>query len=498
MNLDRDKYYSLITNHPDAFAYHQIITDDNGNPVDYVFLEVNNAFEEMTSLSREKIIGKKVTEVLPAIKESEFDWIGTYGQVALSGKAVRFENLSEPLGRWYEVSASSDEHGNFIALYRDISEQKKAEKALNDSKDLYIRMFEKAPFGYQSLDEDGNFLMVNNAWLSLLGYQTDEVIGKWFGDFLAPDYVEAFRERFPLFKKKGKVHSEFPMVNKKGHQQIIEFEGVIGYKADGSFERTHCVLADITERKKAEEKIRTLNAELESRVRDRTTKLEAVNKELASFAYSISHDFRAPLRALNAFSASLTEKYGEQLDEQGLHYLKRISNAALYMSDLVDALLSLSRITRTEVKEQALDIDHLAEEILKELQEAEPERQVKVNVAPSLSAKGDIALLKAALENLIDNAWKFSSKEPQAEIEVGVTVIDGEKVFFVRDNGVGFNMAYADKLFGAFQRLHGADEFPGTGIGLATVQRIINRHGGRIWGESEVGKGATLYFTLQM
>jgi len=167
------------------------------------------------------------------------------------------------------------------------------------------------------------------------------------------------------------------------------------------------------------------------------------------------------------------------------------------MSDLVDDLLSLSRITRADVKKQVVDISHLAEEILRELQEAEPERRVTITVEPGLSAKGDKTLLKAVLVNLSDNAWKFSSKEEQADIKVGQTIMDGEDVFFVKDNGVGFNMAYADKLFGAFQRLHGVDEFPGTGIGLASVQRIVSRHGGRIWAESEVGKGATFYFTLK-
>jgi PAS domain S-box-containing protein len=257
------------------------------------------------------------------------------------------------------------------------------------------------------------------------------------------------------------------------------------------------LIGSMIETKQAEAKIIKSNTELEQRVKDRTIELEAVNKELASFAYSISHDFRAPLRALDGFSASLTDKYSEQLDEQGLHYLDRIRNAAIYMSDLIDDLLELSRITRAKLKEQEVDISHLSKEILKDLLEAEPERRVKVEVAQGLSAKGDIALLKSTLENLIGNAWKYSSKEAQAEIEVGRTTIDGGETFFIRDNGVGFNMAYADKLFGAFQRLHRADEFPGTGIGLATVQRIINRHGGQIWAESAVGKGATFYFTLK-
>jgi signal transduction histidine kinase len=254
---------------------------------------------------------------------------------------------------------------------------------------------------------------------------------------------------------------------------------------------------EVTERKKAEAEIRKLNAELERRVEERTMELEALNRELKSFSYSISHDFRAPLRALNAFSANLTEKYADQLDEQGRHYLNRINKASLYMSDLVDDLLKLSRITRSEMKLQVVDISQVAEEFVNDLQEAEPARRVNVVITPDLRAKGDFPLLKVVLENLIENAWKFSSKEAQAEIEVGRITTDGEEVFFVSDNGVGFNMAYSKNLFGAFQRLHGVDEFPGTGIGLATVQRIINRHGGRIWAEAEVGKGATFYFTLK-
>ena len=246
----------------------------------------------------------------------------------------------------------------------------------------------------------------------------------------------------------------------------------------------------------AEAALSKLNAELESRIAERTVELEAVNKELQSFAYSISHDFRAPLRALDGFSASLQKKYGEHLDDEGRHYLNRIRNAAIYMSNLVDDLLVLSRITRSEFKQKQVDLSKLASEIVDHLKETEPQRQTTIKIAPVLQVRGDAALLQSALQNLLENAWKFSSKETQTEIEVGRTTMDGEEVFFVRDNGVGFNMAYAKNLFGAFQRLHGVNEFPGTGIGLATVQRIINRHGGRIWAESEVGKGATFYFTL--
>jgi len=257
------------------------------------------------------------------------------------------------------------------------------------------------------------------------------------------------------------------------------------------------LLGVLVERHKRGLELAELNEKLEQRVKERTIELEAVNKELEAFAYSVSHDLRAPLRALDGFSANLENNYADHLDKQGKHFIFRIRNASLRMSELIDDLLELSRITRTEIKQQEVDISHLSEEIFKELQEAEPGRRVEVEIAPGLTTRGDLPLLRAALENLLSNAWNFSSKKPQAKIEVGRTTRGGEKPFFVCDNGAGFDMAYADKLFGAFQRLHGKEEFPGTGIGLATVQRIINRHGGRIWAEAEVGKGATFYFTLE-
>jgi signal transduction histidine kinase/ABC-type amino acid transport substrate-binding protein len=257
------------------------------------------------------------------------------------------------------------------------------------------------------------------------------------------------------------------------------------------------IISNAFARKEAEAAIAKLNADLEHRIAERTVQLEALNKELESFAYSISHDFRAPLRALDGFSANLQAKYDDHLDDQGRHYLNRIRNAAIYMSNLVDDLLDLSRINRKELKKQQVDLSKQASEVMALLQQTEPQREANFMIAPELQVHGDAALLQSALQNLLENAWKFSSKEAQAEIEVGRTKVEGEAVFFVRDNGVGFNMAYAKNLFGAFQRLHGVNEFPGTGIGLATVQRIINRHGGRIWAESEVGKGATFYFTLQ-
>jgi signal transduction histidine kinase len=252
--------------------------------------------------------------------------------------------------------------------------------------------------------------------------------------------------------------------------------------------------------------LRDLNAELEERVLERTAQLQTSNKELESFSYSVSHDLRAPLRGIAGFSEALNSEYADALGEDGKHYLKRIQGNTQRMAQLIDDLLLLARITRRELKQQEVDLSKLAGEIADELRAQEPQRQVQFEIEEQATARGDAGLLKIVLTNLLGNAWKFTSARTEAKIQFGVLPQTSlsqdengekraeEKVFFVRDNGAGFNMTYAHKLFGTFQRLHSADQFPGTGIGLATVQRIINRHGGRIWAEAEVDKGATFYF----
>lgn len=260
--------------------------------------------------------------------------------------------------------------------------------------------------------------------------------------------------------------------------------------------RTIDLEQEVAERRRAEEEVRQANEELENRVEERTAQIAAANKELDSFAYSVSHDLRAPLRGIDGFSQALLEDYGERLDDTAKDYISRVRAGCSRMGDLIDDMLQLSRMSRGEIHRRDVDLSVMAGEIASELKKSAPERDVAFDLAPGVVVNGDAVLLRAVMDNLLGNAWKFTSKTEGAKIAFGTQESKGKKVVFVRDNGAGFDMAYADKLFTAFQRLHSPQEFEGTGIGLATVQRIIHRHDGKIWAEGETGKGATFYFSL--
>jgi len=253
---------------------------------------------------------------------------------------------------------------------------------------------------------------------------------------------------------------------------------------------------EISENKMAIQEINRLNAELEQRVDERTSQLAAVVKELEAFSYSVSHDLRSPLRSMEGFSTALLEDYGSQLDDIGRDYLVRIKTAAQRMSQLIDDMLKLSRITRSDLHRTDLNLSDLASVVIAEIQSADPQRQVKWIVRPGMMVNGDPNMLRIVLVNLLENAWKFTSRHAAACITVSFVEKEGRPVYYVRDDGAGFDMNYAAKLFAPFQRMHGASEFHGSGIGLATVQRVIARHGGTVWAESIVEQGTTIYFSL--
>jgi light-regulated signal transduction histidine kinase (bacteriophytochrome) len=300
---------------------------------------------------------------------------------------------------------------------------------------------------------------------------------------------------YPLLGKE-KERQIFATVHRRKYGSTYPVEIFLQLIESGAERLFLAVVNDITERKAAERKIRELNEQLEQRVRDRTAQLESANKELEAFAYSVSHDLRAPLRGIDGWSLALFEDYQEQLDERARQYIERVRAETQRMGHLIDDLLQLSRVTRTDMKMAEVNLSELAETVVERLRKENPGRHLEINIHPDLNVRGDSHLLEIALTNLFNNAFKFTGKQPMARIEFGKTEIDGKPVCFIRDNGVGFDMAYSKNLFGAFQRMHKMSEFPGTGVGLATVQRIIHRHAGRIWADAKVDQGATFYFTI--
>jgi len=247
---------------------------------------------------------------------------------------------------------------------------------------------------------------------------------------------------------------------------------------------------------RAQQELRRYRARLETLVDERTTALTSINRELEAFSYSVSHDLRAPLLAFDGLSKSMLEEYGDRLDKRAKDNLKRMRGASQRMTSVFDGLQELFRLTGGEVHREQVDVTALANEIVEELKSANPNRALKCEIAAGMSASGDKRLVRILLANLLSNAWKFTSNKPSPRVEVGREIVDGESRIYVRDNGVGFDMIYAHRLFGAFQRLHSQSEFPGAGIGLATARRIVNRHGGRIWAEGAAGEGATFYIVI--
>jgi PAS domain S-box-containing protein len=348
-------------------------------------------------------------------------------------------------------------------------------------------------------DPDQRITRFNRAFEALTSRTAGEVVGSHLELLFPPDERRAQAVQLVTRASVGEhlEVEEIPILRADGQVRTVLWNSANVYADDGTTRvATIAQGQDITERKQAELEILKLNAELEQRVVQRTAQLELTNKELEAFAYSISHDLRAPLRGIDGWSQALWEDYAGQLDDQARTYIDRVRSETQRMGRLIDDILQLSRLTRVEMRTEWVDLSAIAQTIASRLQESAPERPVEFLIERGLTVQGDPRLLEIALWNLLDNAFKFSEKTPHARIEFGHTESQGHQTFFVRDNGAGFDMAFTKKLFGAFQRMHKASEFPGTGIGLATVQRIIHRHGGRIWGEGAVNQGATFYFTI--
>jgi PAS domain S-box-containing protein len=375
------------------------------------------------------------------------------------------------------------------------------EVALRESEEQFRLLVDSViDYGIFILDTEGHIRTWNAGAERIKGWRAEEIIGRPFTLF----YEQEARDRkhpeeeLKFATRDGHFHEEGWRVRKDGSRFWADVTITALRDSTGRLRGFAKVTRDLTERAKQEQALREANASLEQRVEERTADLMLLNEELKSFSYSVSHDLRAPLRAIDGFSKVLMEDYaeGQPLDAPGLRYLERIRTNAQRMAVLIDELLKLSRVTRAELRVAPVDLAALAREVLEGLARQAPGRAVSLAIPPTVQAAGDPQLLRIVLENLLGNAWKFTGKQPAPRIEFGVEPREEERLFFVRDNGAGFDMAHADRLFTPFQRLHRNDEFEGTGIGLATIQRVIRRHRGRVWADGKPGEGATFWFTL--
>ena len=398
------------------------------------------------------------------------------------------------------VTALRDRLGHIIGyllIGTDNTAGQQAADKLSASELRYRRLFETAKDGILILDaENGMVADVNPFLITLLGFSREQFLGKTIWELGFFKDVVANERQFEELREKGYLrYDNLPLETSDGRRIEVEFVSNV-YLVSGD-KVIQCNVRDVSARRKAEEKVRQLNFELELRVIQRTAELETANKDLEAFSYSVSHDLRAPLRAVDGFSQAVLDDFGPQLPEEGRRQLQTIRAGAQRMGALIDDLLAFARLGRQEMNRRPVDTAQLVQGALDELGSPWPDRQVEIRLGQLPPTSGDPVLLKQLWLNLLSNALKYTRKREKAVVEIGAMTVHGVDTYFVRDNGTGFDMRYADKLFGVFQRLHRAEDYEGTGVGLAIVQRIAQRHGGRVWAEAALDRGATFYFTLR-
>ena len=466
---------------------------------------VNPAYARMLGYAPQELSGRPFSEIYPAeALEARADALRAAeasGHALFESRHLRRDGSEFPV--LIDVTAIRDDEDRVVSrvkIVHDLTGIRAAEADLKERERTIRALLDSAAQAIIAVDREGKIVLVNRMAGRMFGYAAHEMTGQPLS-LLLPDDAKG---RHP-------VHLEHyfsePHVRPMGLG--IDLRGVCGngetFPVEVSLSHIEtrqgrmaiAFVNNVTERRKAEREIRELNAGLERRVRERTAELEAANAELGAFSYSVSHDLRAPLRGIDGWSLALLEDYGERLNDEARGYLERVRSEAQRMGSLINDLLQLSRVTRSTMEHTPVDISGIAEKVAERLRAANPERSLTFQIEPGLTAPGDAHLMEIAITNLFDNSVKFTRPVADARIQFGESERDGRAVFCVRDNGVGFDLKYGTALFSPFQRLHKASEFPGTGVGLATVKRIVHRHGGEVWAESEPGRGAAFSFTLR-
>jgi PAS domain S-box-containing protein len=471
----------------EATSLPSLILDENN-----VIRVVNDAAQQYFRVSARELVGRKCHEFFRFTRESRG---GCFCLRAMeSGRPSVCETQAEAGGKNFLLSCLPvfDEEGKierFVLSASDLSGRRSAMGVLAEHRDLAELYLDAVGVIVVALNADGTVALINQKGCELLQCPETEILGRnWFDRVLPERSREHARELFEKWmagESEPLKYHENSVRTRGERERIISWHITVVRNAGGGAAGILASGEDVTERR-----------EVEAELIEHAARLEASNKELESFAYSVAHDLRGPLRSIEGFSEILLRKAAPRLGAEDREHLLRICAAADRMGAIIDDLLDLSRITRREMTKRAVDLGAVAKAVAKDLRSAEPGRQVDFSVGEALTARADEGLARILLQSLLENAWKFTARRERADIEFAQTRADGELVFFVRDNGVGFDMAHAEMLFRPFQRLHRAEEFPGTGIGLATAQRIVQRHGGRIWAAAEAGKGATFFFTL--
>jgi PAS domain S-box-containing protein len=463
----------------------------------------NKGAEHLFQFSAKEAVGRSISIIIPEQRQAEEKIIlgrVAHGEFTEHYETVRQRKDGSPVEVSITVSPIRDAAGKIIGaskISRDISQQKQAQIALERQATILREQAQMLDLAnVMARDLDDNIILWNTGMEKMYGWLRTETLGHQSHTILQTRFPKPFEEIRAILLRDGEWTGELIHTHKQGHKLIVNSQWVLHKDPKGIPAAILEINTDITERKQAEKQILKLNTELEQRVADRTAELTNTNHELEAFTYSVAHDLRAPLRHIDAFTKIIFDDFGGQIPEEARGYLENIRKGSQNMSRLVDDLLNLARVGRQELKRERVHLNPVVSEVIRDLAGEIERREVEWHIEKLPEVESDPGLIKQVFANLLSNAVKYTRPRKKAIIEIGQRQLNDEIAIYVHDNGVGFNMKYADKLFGVFQRLHRSDEFEGTGVGLATVERIVRKHGGRIWAEAEVEKGATFYFTV--